>query len=90
MSELHAWSGILRQSAWMGAQTPSVQGLLAAPAVRVCLQRIAYFLRKTTYSNRKFDIIDGNKWLIFYMPFYILNIRYYIINRSFYIISTQY
>ena len=48
-----------------------------------CTPKIAYFMRKTTYSNRKFDIIDGNKWLIFYMPFYILNIRYYIINRSF-------
>ena len=27
--------------------------------------KIAYFTRKTTYSNRKFDIIDGNKWLIY-------------------------
>ena len=25
---------------------------------------IAYFIRKTTYSNRKFDIIDFNEWLI--------------------------
>ena len=40
-----------------------------------------YFTRKTTYSNRKFDIIDLNKWPIFYMPFYILNIRSYIINK---------
>ena len=53
-------------------------------------KKITYFNRKTTYSNRKFDIIDGNKWPIFYRPLYILNIQYYIINRSFYIVSTQY
>ena len=26
-----------------------------------------YFTRKTTYSNRKFDTIDFNKWLILYL-----------------------
>ena len=28
------------------------------------MEKTTYFIRKTTYSNRKFDIIDGNKWLI--------------------------
>ena len=27
-------------------------------------QKIQYFIRKNTYSTRKFDIIDTNKWLI--------------------------
>ena len=29
--------------------------------------KIAYFIRKTTYSNRKFDIIDPNKYLFLYV-----------------------
>ena len=29
-------------------------------------QKITYFSRRTTYSNRKIDIIDNNKWLIQY------------------------
>ena len=28
---------------------------------------MAYLSRKTTYSNRKFDIIDFNKWLVSYL-----------------------
>ena len=30
-------------------------------------KQITYFTRKTTYSNREFDIIDFNKWLILYL-----------------------
>ena len=40
--------------------------------------KLAYFMRKTTYSNRKSDIIDPNKNCLFYtccnLPFYISNI----------------
>ena len=28
------------------------------------VQKILYFTTKTTYSNRRFDLIDPNKWLI--------------------------
>ena len=61
--------------------------------IYICARKTTYFARKTMYFVRKFDIIDGNNSLflyLFYMPFYILNIRSYIINRSFYIVSTQY
>ena len=39
---------------------------------------------KNTYSTRKFDIIDLNKYLFntyFNMAFYILNIEYYMLNE---------
>ena len=41
--------------------------------------RTRYFTRKITYSNRKFDIIERNKWLISY-PFKICFFIYKIIN----------
>ena len=39
-----------------------------------------YFAKKTMYFNRKFDIIDGNKWLInTYFLYALLYIKYSIL-----------
>ena len=40
----------------LGEPAPWLWALVPHPR-----QKIAYFTRKTTYSNRKFDIIDPNK-----------------------------
>ena len=62
-------------------------------------QKITYFTRKTTYSNRKFDIIDPNKWLILYLfligPFIyieysILYHKYIILYRIYSILTSRY
>ena len=50
--------------------------------VTLYIGKTIYALRKTTCSNRKFGIIDFNKWLILYlfnMAFYIVNTRYYML-----------
>ena len=44
--------------------TTKSSGALNSWPVTVHMQEIAYFSGKTTYSNRKYDIIDPNKWLI--------------------------
>ena len=71
-------------------------GLWRGPLIRTqyrTVPEITYFTRKTTYSNRKIEIIDPNKCIfmsVFNKPFYTLNIQYYIMNKSFYTVSTQY
>ena len=89
---LYCLSIYVQTSKRRGRQTHYIWRLkfvISSRADPICEQNNVQY----TYSNRKFDIIDFNKWLIRYifnMHFYILNIRNYILNKSFYIISTQY
>ena len=78
-----------------GRRLPALGGIALRPHLgRGVSSQNGVFQYETTYSNRKFYIIDHNKWVIlypiFYWPFYILGIQYYIINLSFYMPRTQY
>ena len=45
----------------VSVQSNTSKGVLEVANVYIITQTITYFIRKTTYSNRKFDIIDRNK-----------------------------
>ena len=58
----------LRRTLWK--RLPACQSVRTMPSCinrRTLAAETMYFARKTTYSNRKFDIIDTNKWLIQYL-----------------------
>ena len=57
--------GMETRSASRGEVIPSFGGSLEVVCEPIVLhQRITYFIGKTTYSKRKFDIINPNKCLI--------------------------
>ena len=46
------------------ASRSALKPIIATAMLSTVMQKIPYFTRETTYSNRKFDIIDPNRWLI--------------------------
>ena len=53
------YGNLLLQECYLDGYATS--GRTELPDLSQMVQKITYFIRKTTYSNRKFDIIDNNK-----------------------------
>ena len=84
-------AGSKRCSSYAGSKSCVLPS--TAPPTNGNAGQITYLMRKTTYSNREFDIIgplNGYLLFIFERPFYTLNNQYYINNMSCYMLSIQY
>ena len=77
---------------------PDIIGFMNIWAFRTSQSaKTTYFIGKTTYSNRKFDIIDPNKllfntyfeYVILYIEYWILYVKYVILYHTYSILTSK-